>query len=828
VYAVILLFLFGSRILEGAVMNTRFRFLLINYLSRSKLSRNSGFALPMAIMVGLCIIVVGMAVVIQAQGNKSKVTSQVTTSQANAIAEAGVAQYMNFLNQNRALLTYPDCDGTRDASTGACPDTGTATKSWSLVSNVIPSPLPQGGNACTNATSVGGNSSSTSTTTVSTVWANANNSTGWRSLNGGQFKLAGYKYVADGAANTAPGTAVLAVQGISGSGSNQGRAQLKLVIPISTIAGSLPPIPQVNTPGLWARSFSTGANVHANVLDSSGCTSGNTPFPSANIAKIPAQPIGTLPNGNHTPPLSTTMGVITKDTKGTPFPPLPYYPTTTEFATLVSQNKVNSLSSCAGKTAYPADGDKDADGNTFSASSPPAVAKVYKYRITGGCTLPSGVTFGTSSGLDRIILYVDSTLNIGNNARIAVNGSNKAKVQWLLKTANLDLGGNSQVGSANPTASTATNWAFFLYDGTLVSLRGTADYYAFIFAPKANADMRGNPKIAGALWVNSYQTNGAPPKVFQTIFKNDFNTLFSDLYADTGTDVSSLVAPNIMQPISSYSKTQFGEPITAVASTNSAPAVNVDTTPETPPSDVANDSCTVPNLSTISLNGKTATTLQTAVIAALSAAGFTGTPSATAVTTGDGVIQSHEPPANAFEPCSTSVAYTYKLPTGCTVPTLVGMATANSASLTTVNSAITNAQLVAGTATLISSGSNEVQIQNPAAGATATCGSTVTYSYRIPETIPAIPGSVTASSSRIPTISWGSVAGAASYQLYRCEANNNQTCAPATSSTRSYTGAATSYTEGTYTTNANKKWCYKVRATNSAGSSELSSGVCGT
>jgi hypothetical protein len=90
VYAVILLFLFGSRILEVAVMNTRFKFLLINYLSRYKLARNSGFALPMAIMVGACIVIVGMAVVIQAQSNQSKVVSQVAKAQSMNAAETGL------------------------------------------------------------------------------------------------------------------------------------------------------------------------------------------------------------------------------------------------------------------------------------------------------------------------------------------------------------------------------------------------------------------------------------------------------------------------------------------------------------------------------------------------------------------------------------------------------------------------------------------------------------------------------------------------------------------------------------------------------------------
>ncbi len=510
--------IFKLRVLEVAVMSTRFKFFLINSLSRYRFSRDSGFALPLAIMVGGCIMIVGLAVVIQAQGNQSKVVSQDLTAKANSIAEAGVTQYINFLNSNRALLTYPDCNADRDAS-GACPDSGTTIKSWSLASNIIPSTRLEGGNACTNATATTSNASSTSASTVSSTWANANNTNGWKTLNGGQYKLVGYKYTPSATANTAPGVAVLGIQGTVGDANgNQGKAQIHLTMQVNTIAGGLAPIPQTNTPGLWARSFSTAANVHANVLDSSGCTSGNTAFPASKVALIPIQPIGALPNGNKTPPLSTTVGVVTKDTNGTPFPPLPYYPTVTEFTGILS-SKVNTLSSCASKTAYPANGDKDADGNTYNSASPPTTAKVYKYRITGDCTLPSGVTFGTSTGQDRIIMYIDANLDIGNNAKIGVSGSNSTKVSWLLKTDDLDLGGNSQIGTAAPDAATSKNWAFFLYNssGGTVSLRGTPDYYGFIFAPYANADLRGNPKIAGALWVNSYQTNGAPLK-FSRLF----------------------------------------------------------------------------------------------------------------------------------------------------------------------------------------------------------------------------------------------------------------------------------------------------------------------
>ena len=87
-------------------MNTRFKLSFITYLNQRRVSRDSGFALPLAIMVGLCIVVVGMAVVMQAQGNQSKVVSQKAKSVVNAAAESGFTNVQNFLNNNSLNNIY--------------------------------------------------------------------------------------------------------------------------------------------------------------------------------------------------------------------------------------------------------------------------------------------------------------------------------------------------------------------------------------------------------------------------------------------------------------------------------------------------------------------------------------------------------------------------------------------------------------------------------------------------------------------------------------------------------------------------------------------------
>ena len=104
-------------------MNTRFKFFLINYLSRYRVSRNSGFALPMAIMVGLCIIVVGMAVVIQAQGNQSKVVSQKAKASSMAAAETGLTRVQNMFAGARFAALYDDLEWNTAIASDGTPST---------------------------------------------------------------------------------------------------------------------------------------------------------------------------------------------------------------------------------------------------------------------------------------------------------------------------------------------------------------------------------------------------------------------------------------------------------------------------------------------------------------------------------------------------------------------------------------------------------------------------------------------------------------------------------------------------------------------------------
>jgi hypothetical protein len=252
VYAVILLFLFGSRILEVTVMNTRFKFLLINYLGRYKLARNSGFALPMAIMVGACIIIVGLAVVIQAQGNQSKVVSQKAKATSMAATETGLTRIQSMMNDVKFIALYPMSDWTSAMTLSNDKTTVTLTSGSSLATKVN---TIAASTACSNT----GSDVTTKENEIKAKLAQllvATNSTmtniDSNDSSKGKYKLVGYSYTGTaGAMPSTTQTGGLIIQGENGEGGTGSASRIAVDIPISGASGGVGASDVV--PGLWLK-----------------------------------------------------------------------------------------------------------------------------------------------------------------------------------------------------------------------------------------------------------------------------------------------------------------------------------------------------------------------------------------------------------------------------------------------------------------------------------------------------------------------------------------------------------------------------------------------
>lgn len=93
----------------------------------------AGFALPVAIGMGLIILLVGLTMLLRSQDSQVSAIAQKDTAKSLNAAETGVNEIRALINQHRAIAKYPACVN-RDTS-GSCLDTG-STESWFLPNNI--------------------------------------------------------------------------------------------------------------------------------------------------------------------------------------------------------------------------------------------------------------------------------------------------------------------------------------------------------------------------------------------------------------------------------------------------------------------------------------------------------------------------------------------------------------------------------------------------------------------------------------------------------------------------------------------------------------------
>lgn len=67
-----------------------------------------GFALPIAIGVGLIMLLLGVTMIVRSQNDQVNASAQKATAKSLAAAEAGISKVQAFLDRNRVLAMYPD------------------------------------------------------------------------------------------------------------------------------------------------------------------------------------------------------------------------------------------------------------------------------------------------------------------------------------------------------------------------------------------------------------------------------------------------------------------------------------------------------------------------------------------------------------------------------------------------------------------------------------------------------------------------------------------------------------------------------------------------
>jgi len=468
VYAIILLFLFGSRILEGAVMNTRFKFFLINYLSRSRVSRNSGFALPIAIMVGLCIIVVGMAVVIQAQGNQSKVVSQKAKATSMAAAETGLTRVQNMFAGARFAALYDSAEwATAIASDNSgSPDTSNA------LGNTLNTQLVAVANS--NSSACGTSDSATKTTAMKAQLA------GLKTISGSAFqtidsknsyRLISYQYA--GTSGALPGTGVtatgrLVIEGKSSDGGSESVSRIMVDIPISGAATAALP-GGTKVPGLWTKEYGIADGLAKDQSQNFGNQSyaANIIFNDCGSPNV----IDTTYLNSLNPPSSNMESGYQAEELPVAMPSIPTKPTinaNNTFASNISDSMTLPDTSNHVPTTVTV---KKNDGTTENQT-------VYYYQVNGNIDVNGKQKLTITPG-KKVVIYLNGSIKKGASIEHDCTG----------------------ISGCDPT-----DFQIFgeKTSGGTICLSGGNKINAFILAPTYKAGSNGTADFYGSLWVKSW------------------------------------------------------------------------------------------------------------------------------------------------------------------------------------------------------------------------------------------------------------------------------------------------------------------------------------
>ena len=416
---------------------------------------NRGFALPIAIGLGFVFLLIAATLVMRSQGDQTTALAQKATNRGLSAAETGVTRYQSLINNNRVIATYKDCEGTRNATTGACPDTGT-TKSWANASTI------PGISSCSG----GGSGATTVVNSSSAAWTDVDSSEPSK----GQFRLISYIYPAPGTigtVGTAPGTGQLMIEGRvnqvgTGSTATQSAStattRLQVNIPVLQTTFTSAPVP-----GAWIKTGATGGNTFDGNVFLSDCT--------ANLASV-----------NITATNSVTGKPNTKSYTSMSFPSLPTKPT---FITSPKNQVLGTINS-----------------GTMSGLGATTISGSHK-RLT----LPR--TGDTQNA--GVYEYSVASIDIPNGSELVITAGEKVK---LYLDGGIAKGGDIIHNCSGVSGCKPTDFQIFGYgsSGTEICMNGNNYIETFIFAPEYSVGVAGSGGgaggIKGSVWTKNWSTGG--------------------------------------------------------------------------------------------------------------------------------------------------------------------------------------------------------------------------------------------------------------------------------------------------------------------------------
>lgn len=460
-----------------------------------------GFALPIAIGMGLIMVLVGTTMIVTSQRDPVNASAQKATGASLDVAEAGVARVQALMNSARPITT-------RNLANWP-----TAAKPYS--DTTLPS-----GCASTRKSSID-----------VTPYVDENGNGKWVAVDNGQFRIRSYTYNA----GTRIGTLKMEGQA-SRNGQTLAQAPVEVKIPVRTTA-SIP------VPGLWVRRIpSIGNNLIDGNVQITGCKNASGGI----VSNVGGSTVAsTISSKNYTGQL-----VINPYEK---FPSLPNLPANT-----CPNQTVKSAAGTAGNNCYY---NIDAlTGSTVPNSTQARLPRTgcVSLNSKNQCTAEGIIDSKAADG--NYYYLVNNNESQGSATQLSIDSptltidTSNGKVILFLK-GNIDMRGSAVITHSG----TAANFRIYGSNGTAnyycpssslcttstIQFAGSAALgNAFVYAPSATAAANGcgsNGCLRGSLWVNSWDSSSSSSNTVVT------QTL-------TWAELVGLTSPQPIEPISEWQR----------------------------------------------------------------------------------------------------------------------------------------------------------------------------------------------------------------------------------------------------------------------------------
>ncbi|NCS52986.1 MAG: hypothetical protein GPJ23_11750 [Microcystis aeruginosa G13-05] len=415
-------------------------------------NKEKGFALPLAVLIGLILMVTGMTMMMRAQGDQSKVIAQKARADSLRSSEVGLARVQDLLNSVRVMATVDSNCTTGDCWQNAKYDVVTNPTNLQRLLEKLVDAAP----SCSNP-----NDAATLKAKIDELRGLSANK--WFDLgNNRYYRVVGYDYI------IGTGRGVLTLEGLSRTSAaketeltntaidrdidDNAASRNRVVVTIPILDSPPLAFNRTTVPALWISDGTAddGAKFEGDVVEKvvSPCNIDQTKIQQPTSAPSP-------------PYTAQFVGVF--------FPNLPPIP-----------GSIPELGELTTSQTFPRTGDTPTP-RTINRKS----VEVYEY-IVDNINLSGSDKITITPG-NRVVFYVKGNINgaIEHNCGTTTG----------CKPGNLQIYANNELKSADPQ----------------ICLTGDQQLEAFIFAPDYSLGKTGTSAFVGAAWGKNWgQISGCP------------------------------------------------------------------------------------------------------------------------------------------------------------------------------------------------------------------------------------------------------------------------------------------------------------------------------